>query len=518
MDAIVILDFGSQYAQLIARRVREAQVYSELHPWDAPPERVMGTAPKGFILSGGPASVYAANAPQIPAYVIESGLPILGICYGMQALTKFLGGIVAPAGEREYGPAFLNTVETNPIIEPGRYKVWMSHGDRVEQVPHGFKVLATSENSPAAFIGDIERRYFGVQFHPEVHHTPQGDQFLKQFVIDVCGATPGWTPESIILESISRIEEQVGKGRVLAAVSGGVDSSVAVALVHRAVGDQLVSVFVDNGLLREGEVHQVVGAFQKQLGIELVPVDARDEFLSQLKSVVDPEEKRRLIGETFIRVFERQAQNLGQPPFLVQGTIYPDVVESQAADRSKVDRIKTHHNVGGLPKDMHFELVEPLRYLFKDEVRKVGEALGLPEELVWRQPFPGPGLAVRCLGEINPARLARLRAADAILNQELADAGLLVLKPGDDAGQGTSQAFAVLLPVHSVGVMGDQRTYQEAIAIRAVTTDDFMTADWARLPHELLARIANRVVNEVQGINRVVYDITSKPPATIEWE
>jgi GMP synthase (glutamine-hydrolysing) len=394
----------------------------------------------------------------------------------------------------------------------------MSHGDRVEQAPDGFKVLATSDNSPAAFIGDIERRYFGVQFHPEVHHTPQGDQFLKQFVIDVCGATPGWTPESIILESISRIKEQVGEGRVLAAVSGGVDSSVAVALVHRAVGDQLVSVFVDNGLLREGEVHQVVRAFQKQLGIELVPVDARDEFLSQLKSVVDPEEKRRLIGETFIRVFERQALNLGQPPFLVQGTIYPDVVESQAADRSKVDRIKTHHNVGGLPEDMHFELVEPLRYLFKDEVRAVGETLGLPEELVWRQPFPGPGLAVRCLGEINPARLARLRAADAILNQELADAGLLVLKPGDDAGQGTSQAFAVLLPVHSVGVMGDQRTYQEAIAIRAVTTDDFMTADWARLPHELLARIANRIVNEVQGINRVVYDITSKPPATIEWE
>jgi GMP synthase (glutamine-hydrolysing) len=518
VDAIAILDFGSQYAQLIARRVREAQVFSELHPWDAPPERVMDTVPKGFILSGGPASVYAVNAPQVPAYVIESGLPILGICYGMQALTKSLGGIVAPAEEREYGPAFLHTVETNPIIEPGRYKVWMSHGDRVEQAPDGFKVLATSDNSPAAFIGDIERRYFGVQFHPEVHHTPQGDQFLKQFVIDVCGATPGWTPESIILESIPRIKEQVGEGRVLAAVSGGVDSSVAVALVHRAVGDQLVSVFVDNGLLREGEVHQVVRAFQKQLGIELVPVDARDEFLSQLKSVVDPEEKRRLIGETFIRVFERQALNLGQPPFLVQGTIYPDVVESQAADRSKVDRIKTHHNVGGLPEDMHFELVEPLRYLFKDEVRAVGETLGLPEELVWRQPFPGPGLAVRCLGEINPARLARLRAADAILNQELADAGLLVLKPGDDAGQGTSQAFAVLLPVHSVGVMGDQRTYQEAIAIRAVTTDDFMTADWARLPHELLARIANRIVNEVQGINRVVYDITSKPPATIEWE
>jgi len=518
VDAIAILDFGSQYAQLIARRIREAHVYCELYPWDTPSEQVLGKTPKGFILSGGPASVYAANSPQVPTYVIESGLPILGICYGMQALTISLGGIVAPAEDREYGPAYLLADEPNPIIEPGQYKVWMSHGDRVEEAPEGFKVLATSDNSPAAFIGDIERRYFGVQFHPEVHHTPQGNQFLKQFVINVCGATPGWTPQSIILDSIARIQEQVGEGRVLAAVSGGVDSSVAVSLVHRAVGDQLVSVFVDNGLLREGEVRQVVNAFQKHLGIELVPLDASDEFLSQLISVIDPEEKRRVIGETFIRIFERHALNLGQPPFLVQGTIYPDVVESQAADRSKVDRIKTHHNVGGLPEDMHFDLVEPLRYLFKDEVRKVGEALGLPRELVWRQPFPGPGLAVRCLGEINTERLARLRSADAILNQELTDAGLLVINTDDGILQGTSQAFAVLLPVHSVGVMGDQRTYQEVIAIRAVTSDDFMTADWARLPHDLLARISNRIVNEVQGVNRVVYDITSKPPATIEWE
>ena len=518
MDEIRILDFGSQYAQLIARRIREAHVYCELHPWDAPAELVLGPNVRGFVLSGGPASVYAPDAPQVPGYVLESGLPILGICYGMQALTAALGGVVAPTGEREYGPAELHTIARNPIIDEGRYKVWMSHGDRVEQPPEGFKVLASSDNSPAAFIGDTSRRYYGVQFHPEVHHTPQGAQFLKQFVIEVCGAKASWTPESIILESVRKIQEQVRDERVLAAVSGGVDSSVAAALVHKAVGEQLVSIFVDNGLLRAGEVRQVVQGFRKYLGIELVPVDAKDKFLSQLKSVVDPEEKRRVIGETFIRVFEEQALDLGRPPFLLQGTIYPDVVESQAADRSKVDRIKTHHNVGGLPADMHFKLVEPLRYLFKDEVRAVGEAMGLPKDLVWRQPFPGPGLAVRCLGEINAERLNRLRAADEIFNQELAESGLLILASGDGSMQGTSQAFAVLLPVHSVGVMGDQRTYQEAIALRAVTTDDFMTADWARLPHDLLARIANRIVNEVQGVNRVVYDITSKPPATIEWE
>jgi GMP synthase (glutamine-hydrolysing) len=518
VDEITILDFGSQYAQLIARRIREGHVYCELHPWDAPAELVLVPNTRGFILSGGPASVYAQGAPQVPEYVIESGLPILGICYGMQALTNALGGAVAPAEEREYGPAELHTVERNPIIGQGRYKVWMSHGDRVERPPGGFGVLASTDNSPMAFIGDTERRYYGVQFHPEVHHTPQGGQFIKQYVQDVCGAKPNWTPDSIILESVKKIKDQVRDGRVLAAVSGGVDSSVAVALVHKAVGDQLVSIFVDNGLLRAGEVRQVISAFQEHMGMELIPVDARERFLSQLKSVVDPEEKRRVIGETFVRIFEEQALTLGQPPFLVQGTIYPDVVESQAADRSKVDRIKTHHNVGGLPADMRFELVEPLRYLFKDEVRAVGEALGLPRGLVWRQPFPGPGLAVRCLGEINAERLARLRAADKILNQELEESGLLVLTSGEGGMQGTSQAFAVLLPVQSVGVMGDKRTYQEVVAIRAVTTEDFMTADWARLPHDLLARIANRIVNEVQGVNRVVYDITSKPPATIEWE
>ena len=518
MDKIAILDFGSQYAQLIARRIREAHVYCELHPWDTPADQILDTDTRGFILSGGPASVYAPDAPQVPQYVIDSGLPILGICYGLQALTRALGGVVAPAQQREYGPAQLHSIQENPIIDQGQYRVWMSHGDRVEHPPDGFMVLASSDNSPAAFIGDIERGYFGVQFHPEVHHTPEGDQFLRRFVLDVCMTQAGWTPESIIQESVRKIQDQVQDGRVLAAVSGGVDSSVATALVHRAVGDQLVSIFVDNGLLRAGEVHQVIEAFQKHLGIELVLADASERFLSRLRSVIDPEEKRRVIGETFIHVFEDQAANLGQPPFLVQGTIYPDVVESQAADRSKVERIKTHHNVGGLPEDMQFELVEPLRYLFKDEVRLVGETLGLPSDLVWRQPFPGPGLAVRCLGEVSEERLARLRAADNILIQELEEAGLLRLKMGESDMQGTSQSFAVLLPVRSVGVMGDQRTYQEAVAIRAVTTEDFMTADWARLPHDLLARIANRIVNEVQGVNRVVYDITSKPPATIEWE
>ncbi len=493
-------------------------MYSELHPWDAPADEVMAIKPKGFILSGGPASVYAPDAPQIPEYVLENQLPVLGICYGMQALTRALGGVVKPTDEREYGPAEVQVIQSNPIVETGRYTVWMSHGDRVEQPPEGFNIFAVTDNSPAAFIGDAERGYFGVQFHPEVHHTPQGAEFLRQFVTKVCGAEPSWTPDSIIQKSIEQIRSQVGAQRVLAAVSGGVDSSVAVALVNKAVGDQLVSVFVDNGLLRSGEVQQVTRAFQEHLDIELIHIDAREEFLSSLSSIIDPEQKRRVIGETFIRVFERQALNIGHPPFLVQGTIYPDVVESQAADRAKVERIKTHHNVGGLPQDMQFKLVEPLRYLFKDEVRNVGEALGLPRDLVWRQPFPGPGLAVRCLGAINAERLTKLRAADAILKQELSQAGLLVLKHTEGIMRGTSQAFAVLLPVNSVGVMGDQRTYQEVVAIRAVTTEDFMTADWARLPYDLLARVANRIVNEVQGVNRVVYDITSKPPATIEWE
>jgi len=515
MDTIAILDFGSQYAQLIARRVREVQVYSELFPWDADAERVLALNPRGFILSGGPASVYEPGAPQVPAYVLQSGLPVLGICYGMQALTHALGGKVAPSSQREYGPAQLDTLRPNPLLPAGAQRVWMSHGDRIEALPPGFAVLAHSDNSPIAAMGDLQRNIFGVQFHPEVHHTPRGIEVLRRFVLEVCAARPDWTPDSIIHESVERIRRQVGDQMVLSAVSGGVDSSVATAMVQRAVNDQLVAVFVDTGMLRQGEGSQVQAALHETLGIELIAVEAVDQFMAALHGVTNPEQKRRIIGELFIRIFEEQARQLGAPRFLVQGTIYPDVVESSAPDRAKAQRIKTHHNVGGLPEDMHFELVEPLRYLFKDEVRAVGEALGLPASLVWRQPFPGPGLAVRCLGEITLQRLERLRAADAILTEELASAGLLRMSA---PLSGTAQAFAVLLPVHSVGVMGDQRTYQEAVALRAVTTEDFMTADWARLPHDLLARIANRIVNEVQGVNRVVYDITSKPPATIEWE
>mgnify|MGYP001765496133 CR=1 FL=1 len=517
IDSIAILDFGSQYAQLIARRVREAQVYCELFPWNTPAEKVLARQPRGFILSGGPASVYEPGAPAIPAYVLDSGLPVLGICYGMQTLTHALGGRVASASAREYGPAEIETTHPNPLLPPGRQPVWMSHGDRLEQLPPGFTSLARTDNSPIAAMGDIARGYYAVQFHPEVRHTPGGADFLRRFVVEVCHARPDWTPASIIHESVQRIQRQVGSARVLSAISGGVDSSVATALVHRALGDQLVAVFVDNGLLRQGEAAQVLQTFQHTLGAELVAVDAVDDFLSALRGVSEPEQKRRIIGERFIRIFETQARQLDLPRFLVQGTIYPDVVESSAPDRAQAARIKTHHNVGGLPADMNFELVEPLRYLFKDEVRAVGEALGLPHELVWRQPFPGPGLAVRCLGEITRERLERLRQADAIFTSELAQAGLLRMAAGDDAA-GTAQAFAVLLPVRSVGVMGDSRTYQETVALRAVTTEDFMTANWARLPYDLLARVANRIVNQVAGVNRVVYDITSKPPATIEWE
>ncbi len=531
-DSIAVLDFGSQYSQLITRRIREANVYCELFPWNTASETVLALKPKGFILSGGPASIYASDAPKIPAYVFDSRKPILGICYGMQALTHALGGRVAPANEQEYGPAQVLTLDPNPLLIPGELRVWMSHGDRIEALPQNFVTLAESPNSPIAAMGDIERSYFGVQFHPEVHHTPQGSEILRRFVVEICKSRADWTPQSIIQESVRTIQEQVGDQYVLSAVSGGVDSSVATALVHQAVGDKLNAVFVDNGLLRQDEAAQVVKTFKENLGVRLHPVNAIEEFMAALSGVTDPERKRHIIGERFIRIFEAQAKELGSAKFLVQGTIYPDVVESSGPDRSQAQRIKSHHNVGGLPEQMDFELVEPLRFLFKDEVRAVGEALGLPAELVWRQPFPGPGLAVRCLGEVTWERLERLRAADAIFTDELASAGLLMTVPilpsstvhlESDMNPGglecgTSQAFAVLLPIQSVGVMGDQRSYQEAIALRAVTTDDFMTADWARLDHELLARVANRIVNEVAGINRVVYDITSKPPATIEWE
>jgi len=526
-DSIAILDFGSQFAQLIARRVREVRVYCELYPWDASAEQIMALDPKGFILSGGPNSAYEVDAPFVPDFVLASSKPILGICYGMQALTVALGGQVDPSTEREYGHATLEPLLSTPLLS-ALSSVWMSHGDRITRMPEGFVTLAKSGNSPYAAMGDFEREYFGVQFHPEVHHTPNGAELLKHFVVDICDAFPTWTPASIIEENVTRIRAHVGSERVLAAVSGGVDSSVAAALVHKAIGDQLVAVFVDTGLLRQGEGEQVATTFREQMGAELVAVGAADEFLSALKGVTEPEKKRKIVGEKFIRIFEEQAKQLGQPKFLVQGTIYPDVVESSAPDRNKAEKIKSHHNVGGLPEDMQFELVEPLRYLFKDEVRAVGEALGLSESMIWRQPFPGPGLTVRCLGEVTHDRVARLRAADAILQEELSAAGYLgklgssgssLARPGrTTAGHHASQAFAVLLPIRSVGVMGDQRTYLEAVAIRAVSTEDFMTADWTRLPHDLLAKVSNRIVNEVDGINRVVYDITSKPPATIEWE
>ncbi len=516
-DSIVILDFGSQYSQLIARRVREAATYCELFPWDAPAEKVLALNPKGFILSGGPNSVYAAGAPYILPYILESGLPILGICYGMQALTAALGGRVVSAPQREYGPAVVETTVPNPLLPAGSYPVWMSHGDRIETAPPGFVALAHSGNSPVAAMGYPDKGYYALQFHPEVRHTPNGTLILRNFVQQICGCQADWTPESIIDLSIDRIRRQVGSARVLAGVSGGVDSSVATALVHRAVGDQLVGVFVDTGMLRKNERQEVEIAFRQTLGVKLVTVDAIEDFMDNLSGVSEPEQKRKIIGATFIRVFEEQARLQGQPPFLVQGTIYPDVVESSAPDRNKAARIKSHHNVGGLPEDMKFSLVEPLRYLFKDEVRAVGEALGLPPELVWRQPFPGPGLAVRCLGDLTLERLERLREADAIFTGELTAAGLLHRRAEQETA-GIAQAFAVLLPVRSVGVMGDERTYQETIALRAITTSDFMTADWARVPYDLLATVANRIVNEVKGVNRVVYDITSKPPATIEWE
>jgi len=511
-DSIVILDFGSQYTQLIARRVREAHVYCELFPWDTPPEEALALRPRGFVLSGGPASVYGPGAPRLPDYVLEQNVPVLGICYGMQLLAQHLGGIVAPAAKREYGPSEVELIgSANPLFGTleSSLQVWMSHGDRIETLPPGFRALARSGNSPLAAMGDLERGLYGIQFHPEVAHTEQGQEILRRFAVEVCGCAPDWTPAAFVGQAVAAIRAQVGAGRMVCGLSGGVDSSVAATLAHRAVGDQLTCIFVNQGLLRRGESEQVVRTFRGR-GMRLAPVDATEEFLSALIGVTDPEQKRRIIGERFIRVFEREAKKLGDARFLAQGTLYPDVIESRGPERRTAVRIKTHHNVGGLPQDMQFELVEPLRYLFKDEARAVGEALGLPEEIVWRQPFPGPGLAVRIIGEVTWERLETLRAADSIFLEELRAAGLL--------RQATQQSFAVLLPVQSVGVMGDERTYQDVIALRAVTTDDFMTADWARLDHELLAHVSNRIVNEVPGVNRVVYDVTSKPPATIEWE
>jgi len=524
-DSIAILDYGSQYTQLIARRVREAHVYCELFPWNAPRDKVMALKPKGFILSGGPSSVYDEGAPTLPRYVLESGLPVLGLCYGMQLLAHSLGGQVAPSQSREYGPASVELTADdllwtnlnrngNPKSEIRNQKldVWMSHGDRVESLPPGFISLAKSDHSPFAAMGDEQRKLYGLQFHPEVRHTPRGAAILSAFVLDVCGCAPTWTPVSFIEEAVSVIRAKVGQGNVVCGLSGGVDSAVAAALVHRAVGDQLTCIFVDTGMLRKGEGEQVVETFQRAMGMKLVAVNAIEDFLTALEGVTDPEQKRKIIGEKFIRIFEREAKAIGAEhpiEFLVQGTLYPDVIESRGPERQTAAKIKTHHNVGGLPADMQLKLIEPLRYLFKDEVRAVGSALGLPDEIVWRQPFPGPGLAVRVLGKVTWDRLQTLREADAIVREELRAAGL---------EREIAQSFAVLLPVKTVGVMGDGRTYQSVVAIRAVTTDDFMTADWARIPSEVLARISNRMVNQVHGVNRVVYDITSKPPGTIEWE
>jgi GMP synthase (glutamine-hydrolysing) len=510
IDTVVVLDYGSQYSQLITRRVRELGVYSELVPHDATWDELRHLDPKGVILSGGPASVYADGAPHLPGWVLERELPVLGICYGMQLLAHALGGKVDPADHREYGPATITVEGDHPLFAglPERLDVWMSHGDHITQMPEGFRVLATSPNSPIAAMGTD--RFAGIQFHPEVQHTPRGSDILRNFLVEMCGCGTSWSSESFIEAAIRDIRDRVGDGRVLLALSGGVDSSVAAALLHRAIGDQLTPVFVNNGLLRLNEAETVRKVFAETFGMHLVYVDASDRFLDKLAGVDDPERKRKIIGETFIRVFEAEADKAGPFQFLAQGTLYSDVIESATGKDSKTAvKIKSHHNVGGLPEDMQFELIEPLKYLFKDEVREVGRALGLPEEIVERQPFPGPGLAVRILGEITKPDLELLRKADAIVRDEIFGAGL--------NGE-VWQYFAVLLPVQSTGVMGDFRTYAKVAAVRAVASQDAMTADWAKLPYDVLGRISNRIVNEVDGINRVVYDITSKPPATIEWE
>ena len=510
-ETVVVLDFGSQYSMLIARRVRECHVYCEILPYNAPAEQVARLNPRGFILSGGPASVYEPSAPMAPAYIYESGVPILGICYGMQALTHQLGGKVSSGLKREYGHAVLRqNVVDHPIFKglPLEMPVWMSHGDEISEAPPGFSSLAYTDNAPVAVLGN-ERGIIGLQFHPEVSHTPNGADILKNFLYEVCGCKGTWTPASFITEATDRIRDQVGGGKVICALSGGVDSAVTAALVQKAIGDQLTCIFVDNGLLRREESERVRGVFERHLNLNLIYVDAVDRFLERLEGVTDPERKRHIIGEEFIRVFEEEAGELGEVNYLAQGTLYPDVIESLPPADAPSVTIKTHHNVGGLPDVMKLSLVEPLRQLFKDEVREVGDELGMPEEMVYRQPFPGPGLAIRIIGEVTRERLEMLRSADWIVMDEIKASGLY--------GK-LWQSFAVLTPLHTVGVMGDFRTYGSIVAIRAVTSEDAMTADWARLPYDVLAQISSRIVNEVPGVNRVVYDISSKPPSTIEWE
>jgi GMP synthase (glutamine-hydrolysing) len=514
IDAVVILDYGSQYSQLITRRVREIGVYGELIAHDTPWDDVQRLNPKAVILSGGPASAYEEGAPQLPDWVLEQNLPTLGICYGMQLLTLAFGGSVEPSDHREYGSSTLQLEDSGDALAmfaglPSGITVWMSHGDRITQMPEGFSILAWSSNSPIAAMSN--GHMVGLQFHPEVHHSEYGKDIIRNFLVNVAGCATNWSAESFIDASIKEIRERVGDGRVLLGLSGGVDSSVAAALIHKAIEDQLTPVFVNNGLLREGEADAVRKTFTDHFKTNLVYADASERFLEKLKGVTDPEEKRKAIGETFVRVFESEAEKAGPFQFLAQGTLYPDVIESatSSAGSKTAVKIKTHHNVGGLPEDMEFELLEPFRLLFKDEVRAVGRLLGVPDEIVERQPFPGPGLAVRLLGEINETDLALLRKADAIVREEIERA---------DLAKDVWQYFAVLLPVNSTGVMGDYRTYARVVAVRAIASQDAMTADWAKIPYDVLGRISSRIVNEVNGINRVVYDITSKPPATIEWE
>jgi GMP synthase (glutamine-hydrolysing) len=509
-ETIAVLDFGSQFSHLIARRVRDLQVYSELLPYDVPLDRLTALRPRGIILSGGPDSVYEAGAPRVDRRVFELGVPVLGLCYGMQLMAHLLEGRVERVPGREFGPADLEAVGDSVLLRstPRTQRVWMSHGDSILEPPPGFRVIARTANAACAAMADDRRRLYGLQFHPEVSHTEHGREILAAFLRAVCACGTTWRLHEFVEETVAEVRRAVGDGRVLAGLSGGVDSAVAALLIHRAIGDRLVCVFVDNGLLRQDEGDEVVAAFRDGFHLPVRRVDAAEAFLAALRGVEDPETKRKAIGRVFIDVFEREAKSLGPVDFLAQGTLYPDLIESTSF-KGPSAVIKTHHNVGGLPETMRLKLVEPLRLLFKDEVRRVGLDLGLDRRFVMRHPFPGPGLAVRVLGEVTRERLDLLRRADAIFIEELRRAGLY---------EATAQAFAVLLPVKSVGVMGDYRTYENALALRAVTTDDFMTADWARLPHDFLARVSARIVNEVRGVNRVVYDVSSKPPATIEWE